>query len=206
MLRPCLWALMLAVGCKRASPDAAEGTAADAGPRDLELVAAQDPCPSAAGWESVAVAVNTRVAGTLEIEAVDRWDPQQDLQRLMGPDDVRYALAVIANERVAANTTTIAHWAFGDGTAGVQPEDSDGCRPLRQGHAELLRTYEDRRMCTREVATVGRSGSASSLFDASCFADRGHTPHRFARTLPAAGDPGRWHWIAAWVWAPPGVG
>ncbi len=190
---------VVAAACSPAKTD----TSAKEVVGDLRLIATSHPCPSAPGWETVSITLDSRLVGKLEVEVVDRWDPNKNLKRLMGPNDVRYALARVANEQVSAGSSTTVHWAFGNGMPAPQPEDSDACRPLHSAYPDLQRDYEDPKMCTREVAGVGSSGSASSLFAPSCFTERGFVPHRLERELPAAGAAGRWHWIAAWVWAPP---
>lgn len=166
----------------------------------LEIVA-EDPGCTTSGWQHVAYRVQAREAGTLEIEVVDRWPVELDLESLMGPDDIRYLLAGVAKESVAAGESVSFSWGFAvDPPAAASP---DLCPSLADEHSMAISAWQDPMMCTREAARVGRSGSSSSLFEASCRSDAGFRPIVARRAGPIHAKRGEWVPLVAWVWASP---
>jgi hypothetical protein len=166
----------------------------------LEIVA-EDPGCATAGWQHVAYRAQASEAGTLEIEVVDRWPIELDLKTLMGPDDIRYLLAGVAKESVAAGESVSFSWGFAvDPPAAASP---DLCPSLAGEHGMAIAAWQDPMMCTRETARVGRSGSSSSLFEASCRSDVGFRPIMARRAGPIHAKRGEWVPLAAWVWASP---
>ncbi|MDQ3334640.1 MAG: hypothetical protein M4D80_05735 [Myxococcota bacterium] len=168
----------------------------------LEVKLRDDACRDPA-WETIAFDITAKRAGSLEIDVVDRWDPKQPLETLMGPDDIRFALTRIERDRIEAGKPLSVMWAFANGSHGDEPQGS-ACKEHREAHRDrhwLLSSA----MCTREISRVGTSGSSSSLFEASCRASQGFRPQRFVRKIEGGLAAGRWQWIAAWVWVPDGA-
>jgi hypothetical protein len=152
----------------------------------------------------VELELTAQEAGTVELEVVDRWDVSKDVQQLMGPRDIRYQLTTVGTETLAAGQRVSASWSFGrEPPPAVFP--ADGCKDLARSHSDQTRDWQSTRTFTRESSEFGRRRSSGSLFTASCGDDRTWRPRTLRRKSPISVERGRWAWIAAWVWAPPGM-
>jgi hypothetical protein len=168
----------------------------------MEITPAAPPACSMIGWEHVEFSIKPQRAGQLDVEVVDRLGVSAPVERLMGPDDVRYFLTSIGREDVRAGDELPLQWSFGSEQPSAKPAPN-ACRDQEDEHGLLQSAWTDPKMCTREAGRLGRSGSSSSLFEPSCSHDLGYRPTRLVRSGTIFAAEGEWVWLAAWVWAPP---